>query len=175
MDVESGTNSGDAGVDGAAESIDDLIDVEFADDERRREQHVIALHTVDRAAHRVAEQALAHRRGLYLRMQPRLGIERLLGLAVCDELDAGEKTASANIADVRVCIELRMERAKEVRTTAAHCIEQTVPFDHLLDGKRGGRSDRMADVRMAVLERAAAVAQRLHDPLMRQHGADRLI
>src|SRR5437773_9368416 len=102
-------------------------------------------------------------------------IERLLGLAVRDELDSGEKSATADIANVWMPIKSRVQRAKEVRTSAANSIEQTFLLDDLLDGERGCRGDRMPDVRVSVLECAAAIAQRLHNPLMRQHRADRLI
>src|SRR5437867_3452171 len=117
---------GNGAVDRRTQPFDDLIDVRFANDERRREQDVIAAHAVDRAAQRIAKQALAHRGRLDLRMQARFGVERLLGLALLYELDAGEQSASANVADVRMSVELRVECAKQVSTLPASGVEQVV-------------------------------------------------
>ena len=56
-----------------------------------------------------------------------------------------------------------------------HRVEQAIALDHLLHGERRGACDRVAEVRVAVLEEAAAAVERLDDPLLDQHRADRLV
>ncbi len=50
-----------------------------------------------------------------------------------------------------------------------------VSFDHLLDGECSRCSNRVADVRVTVLEESAASADRVHDLVARQYGADGLV
>ena len=71
--------------------------------------------------------------------------------------------------------ERRVQPLRQSFTLPAHRGKQTVAPDHLLNGQRRGAGDRMADVRVAVLEQPAAVGQRLGDAPLREHRADRLI
>src|SRR5688572_29453694 len=56
-------------VDGRAEPFHDFADKCFIDDKRGRDKHMIAARAVDRAAHRIDEEAARHR----LRLDP--GVE----------------------------------------------------------------------------------------------------
>src|SRR6476659_1495503 len=76
----------DRGIDRVAEPLDDGIDLLRVDDERRREQHMIAARTVDRAAGGIDHQAARHRLALDARIELELRIERHFGRAVLDQL-----------------------------------------------------------------------------------------
>src|SRR5437588_5990080 len=51
----------DRGIDRVAEALDNGIDLLRIDDKRRREQHMVAAHAVDRAAGRIDHQPARHR------------------------------------------------------------------------------------------------------------------
>ena len=53
--------------------------------------------------------------------------------------------------------------------------DQIVPHQHALHGQRGGAGDRMADVRVPVLEESGSSGNRVDHATADQHGADRLI
>ena len=57
---------------------------------------------VDRAAHRVGHEAAGHAFALDPRMQLQRGIEGALVAPIGDELEAEEKPATADVADMRM-------------------------------------------------------------------------
>ncbi len=67
------------------------------------------------------------------------------------------------------------ERAPQVVAAILYLLQQPVALDHQLHRKRGGGRDRMADVGVAVLKQAAALAQGIDDAALGQHRADRLV
>ena len=87
----------------------DLFERVVADDERRRQQHVVALPAVDGAAHRVDHQPFGHGARLDARVQLQPRIERLFAAAIRDQLDCLEQAAPADVADLRVRTEGRVQ------------------------------------------------------------------
>src|SRR5213080_2213035 len=76
------------GVDRLTEALDDRVDCAIIDDERRRDQHVVAARAVHCAAHGIHHQAARHCFTLDARMQLQFRIERLLGAAIGDQFYA---------------------------------------------------------------------------------------
>ena len=136
---------------------------------------MVAVPAVDRSAHRIDAQAARHRLGLHARMQPQRGIEGRLADAIGDELEADEKSPAANVANVRMLAESVRETPVQARTLSLHCVEQPVARDHLVHGERGGARHRVSDVRMSVLEEAAARGERIANRVGDEHGTDRLV
>ena len=88
-----------------AKLVDQLTDLRIRDDERRRKQHMVAVHAIDRAAHRIADQPGFERRLFDLSVDPQLWIECSLGLAIRDQFDATKQSAPTDVADVRMLSE----------------------------------------------------------------------
>src|SRR5207245_1595902 len=86
-----------------------------------------------------------------------------------------EESAAANVTNVRMIAEAGTERAIQIAAKRSYPLDQAVALDDTLHGKRRGGSDRVADVRVAVLEHAAAVLDRFDDTPVSEHGADGLI
>src|ERR1700733_10393116 len=74
----------DGRIDGIAETLDDHIHLLPVHDERRSEQNMVSPDAVDRAAHRVDEQAARHRFALDQRVQLQWRSKGLLGITVGD-------------------------------------------------------------------------------------------
>ena len=91
------------------------------------------------------------------RVQLALRIERFLGAAVGDQLDALEQAAPAHVADKGMIAEALLQPARQMRALRADVGEQIVAADDALHGERRGAGQRMADVGVAVLEDAGAV------------------
>jgi len=136
---------------------------------------VVAALAVYRAAHRVDQQAGRHRLRLDARVQLVARVEGLLRAAVLDQLDADEQPAAADVAHMRMRTQPLAQRALELRAALAHVREQLVALNHLLHRERGGRSRRVADVGVAVLEQPAAAAHRIDQLARCEHRADRLV
>src|SRR4051812_38845496 len=103
------------------------------------------------------------------------GIERRLAGAVRDDLDSAEQPATANVADVMVIAEALGEALLEQVAHLPHTLQQPVRADDLLHRQRRRAGYRMGEIRMAMLEGARAVADRIDDAAGREHRADRLI
>ena len=67
-----------------------IVELFGLDDKRGGQQQMVAVHTVDRTAHWVANQAGLERGLLYLTVQCSLRIKRLLGLLVGDKFQPNE-------------------------------------------------------------------------------------
>ncbi len=155
------------------EPLDDGVDVCGVGDEGRRQQHVVAAHAVEGAAHRIDHQAAGHGLLLDAGVQLVLRIERLLAAPVCHQLDGLEQAASPHVADVMVVAEALAQAPRQVLALAAHVGQQIVAPDHLLHGERPGAGQRVAEIGVAVLEEAGALGERLEDLGAHEHGADR--
>lgn len=146
-------------------------------DERRREQHMIAVFAVDGAVHRIHHQAALHRLALDDDgVQPLLRIEGLFRCAVPHQFDADEEPTPANIADVRM---LRMpftQRRAQLLAARLHVVEQFVFGDHVLHGKCRRARRRVTDIRVTVLkEEARAADDGVVDRVGHERRANRLI
>src|SRR5437867_1783093 len=126
------------------------------DDERRREQDVIASPPVDRASHRVGHEAAGHTFTLDAEVELQRGIERFLGCPVADDLDAEKKAAAADVADMRMVAETRGEPRGERCTEHAYFGEEAVALDDFLHGERRRASDRMPEIGVPVLKESSA-------------------
>src|SRR4029450_6172760 len=126
------------------------------DDEGRREQDVIAGAPVERPAHRVRHQPARHAFALDAEVELQRRIERGFGHPITDELDAEKKSAAANVADVRMVAEALGEARRQRGTARADLGEESVALDDLLHGERCRASDRMAEIRVSVLEESCA-------------------
>ncbi len=131
--------------------------------------------TIDRPAHRIHQQAARHRLGLDRRVQFDLRRERRLRLAVPHEFQRQEQPAPADIAHVFVRAKRIAQHLPQQCAPALHLRQQVVTLDHLLHRQRRRCRHRVADIRVPVLEHAAALAQRVDDRLVREHCADRLV
>ena len=85
-----------------------------------------------------------------------LRVERLLGAAVGDDLDALEEPAAAHVANERMIAKAILQAPRQIRALPAHIGEQVVAANDLLHGQRRRARKRMAGVGMAVLEGAGA-------------------
>ena len=85
-----------------AETLHDHVDCRSIDDERRRNQNMIAAHAVDRATRRIDHQPAGHRFALDARMHLQVRVECLLGAAIGDQLDPLQEAAPAHVADERM-------------------------------------------------------------------------
>ena len=133
------------------------------------------MQAVDRAAHRVAQQAVREGARLDAGVELFRRVERGLAGTVAHQLDAEEQAPAANVADVRVRRELPLQRGEQLRAAGAHAGQQVIAFDHALHRQCGGARHRVAEVGVAVLEHAAAVAQRRDHTFVCEHRADRLV
>ena len=96
-------------VDGRRQLVYELFEVRRLDRVRRCNQHVVALATVDRPAHRVANQPVREGLALQARMKAATRIERRLGAAIRDELQGPKEAAAANIADMLMVFKSLLE------------------------------------------------------------------
>ena len=138
----------------ASEALDDHVDLRRADNEGRRQENVVALDAVDRAAHRIDHEALRHRLALDAGVQFQGRIERPLARPVADQLERPEKPAAANVADERVLGEALVQATLEPCAHLDHVGEQPIPSDDVLHRQRRRRGHRMAHIGVAMLEAA---------------------
>ena len=82
--------------------VDHLSLFIFAEIIGRRQQHMVALAAVYCPAYGVTEQAVFHRSAFYRFVDLQRWIERLLAVAITNELDADEQAAPANVANIGV-------------------------------------------------------------------------
>ncbi len=66
-------------------------------------------------------------------------------------------------------------RSAQPASASAHGVEEVVAHDHLLHCERRGTGHGVAEVRVAMVEHAAALGEGLDDLALRQHRADRLV
>jgi hypothetical protein len=149
----------DGGVDRVTEPIDDGINRCSVTDERRCDQDMIAGAAVRGPAHRVDQQIALHGLGLYPHVYPALGLEWPLIRALGYELDAPEQAPTAYITDERMSVEARVQGVAKLRAPRAHAIEQSGASHCLLHGQRRRARQRVADIRMAVLEAGRAMGE----------------
>src|SRR5690606_17048960 len=88
------------GGDGAGKTVDDLVDFLGLNDIGRCQQHMIAMHPVDGAAHRIAHQPSRHRLFLDPGVNAKGRIERRLAVLVRDKLDSAKQASPPDIADM---------------------------------------------------------------------------
>src|SRR5216684_6884275 len=163
------------GVDRFAKPFHDRVQQRRLHDEGRRQQHMIAAHAIDRAAHRIDHQAAGHRLALDSRVQLQPGIKRRLGAAIGDELEALEQTASAHIAHVGMIAEPLVEPAREVGALRPHVGQQLVAAYHALHGQGRGACKRMTHVSVAMLKGARTSGDGFENLVLDQKRADRRV
>ena len=161
----------DCGIDGVCETFDDRVDRAAVDDERRRQQHMIALRAIHRSAHRINHQSASHGFALDLRMQFALRIERLLGSAVGDDLQPLKQPAAAHVADKGMIAEPLLQPPCQMLALPADIGKQIVAPDDLLHGQGGGAGERVANIGVAMLKSAGAVRDGLEDFVLRRIAA----
>src|SRR5687767_2266273 len=108
-------------------------------------------------------------------MHAQLRIERFLGGTVLDELDAAEESPAADVADMWVLAKRAAQLVLKKLPQGLHPREQAIVVQALLHRKRTCAGRGMADVGMAVLEKAAAAHNRSRNLFCNQNCADRLI
>lgn len=108
-------------------------------------------------------------------MQLALGVERGLGVARRDQLEAAEEPPAADVADVGMVAEAVLEAPLETVAQLPHAGQQVAGLDGTLNGQGRGAGGGVADVGMAVLEEARALGDGRADALADQGRADRLI
>ena len=102
-------------------------------------------------------------------------VQRFLGVAVGDQLDAAEQPPAPDIADIRMLPERGFQTFLQTRTHGVDVFHQAGArhdLDHLVGGCGG---DGVADIGVAVLEQARAVPERVIDLSRKQRRPDRLI
>ena len=150
-------------IDRFAEALDDRLDLLRVDDEGRGQKHMVALHPVDRAAHRIDHETASHRLALHVRVHLERRIERTLAGAILDQLERPKKPAPANVADEGVVGEAFGEAALQEVAHRDHVGNEIVALNDLLYGERGGCGHRMAHVSVAMLEGTRAVGEERPD------------
>ena len=125
----------------------------------RRDDDVVALLAVDRAAHRIAGQAARDGLRLDALVQLQRRIEDRLGGAVGDELQRPEQAAAANVADMAVVAEAFLQGGLQRCAHRADVVQQVVLADDSLHLQRGGAGDRMRLIGLAVQEAAGPVGR----------------
>ena len=98
-------------------------------------------------------------------MHAPLGIERLLGGAVLNELDPPEEPPAPDIAHVRVVFEVVTKARFKCLPQGFDSGKNPVLVQPLLDRERSGTRRGVADVGMPVLEEAGAAHDGITDLL----------
>ena len=136
---------------GRVENVDDLVDSRSVDDERRRDEHVIASETGDGAS-RIDEQAVAASDFGCGEGHVPMAWEGLSLAAIADELDAGEQPSATNIAD-DVVSSLELAQALMKVHAGLRCVDDKASFDCLPDDFRCDRGGQgVARIGVTVLE-----------------------
>src|SRR5689334_6709459 len=107
------SDTGDSRLQGRAEAFDDHVQLGRLDNEGRGEEDVVAVHAVDRPAHRIDDESPLHRLPLDPRMEFRRGIERPLAGAIADQFERMEEPAPPYVADVAVIAETLLQAPVE--------------------------------------------------------------
>src|SRR4029079_11661749 len=81
----------------------------------------------------------------------------------------------ANVADVPMRPERVPEALAQSGALPLHGGEQIVADDHSLHGQGRSTRDRVADIRVTVLEKTAAGRERRANSVADEHGADRRV
>ena len=63
----------------------------------------------------------------------------------------------------------------KLRSRTCHAFDQAVALDNLLHRQRGRTGDRMAEIRVSMLEKSAALPDGFDDARLRKHGANGLV
>src|SRR5882757_7551232 len=158
-----------------AETFDDYLHLPLVHDERRGEQNMVSSGAINRAAHRVDEQAARHRFALDQCVQLQFRSKGLLGTAVSDQFDTAVQTTSADIADVMMVGEPLFQPALEMAAHLNHIGQQAIATNNILHRKPGGGGHRVAHIGMTVLEEARPFGKGLEYLLAEQDGPNRLI
>src|SRR5579872_1367723 len=131
-------------IDRNSKSIDNDLDVRWTHDIRRREQYMIAENSVRAAAGGIDHQPARHRRLFEPLRELGLRWERRLVFAILDQFDAAEETSSANVADMGMLAEPRIQESAQLLATRPDIVEQMVAIDRLQHRKRRGADHGMA-------------------------------
>ena len=115
---------------------------------------MIALHAIDRPAHRIDHQTPRHRLALDARMQFRRGIERPFAGAVADQLERPKEAAPRMSPTNGCCPKRSLRRRSSLAPISDHIGEQPVPPDDILHRQRRRCGHRVAHIGMAVLKGA---------------------
>src|SRR5947209_369826 len=102
-------------IDRIAEAFDDDIDVLSRRNEGRCDQHMIAADAVDGSAHGIDYQSVAHGLSFDADIELEHRIERLLRVAVGNQLDRLKETPAADIADMMMIAEPLAEAVPKMR------------------------------------------------------------
>ena len=103
-----------------ASSSDQRVELGIRDDERRRQQHMVAVAAVDRAAHRIDHQAAAIASRLDARMQLQRRVEgRLAWRGRAPARSPWNRPAAADVAHVRVRAEGGLQALAQARALRA--------------------------------------------------------
>src|SRR5262249_19709227 len=102
----------------------------------------------------IAGKPALERGGLDLLMQFLRGTERLAAGAVGDELDRLKQPAAPDVADMTMIAKTLRQPPLEMSSQLFHAVEQVLIADHPLHFERCGAGERMAEIGVAVLERA---------------------
>ena len=108
-------------------------------------------------------------------MQPLGRIERRLARTVGHEFERAEQAAAADIADMGMLAEPRLEATLQEVAHRDDVREEIVAPDDLLHGERRRRRHRVSHGGVAVLERAGAVGEGVENALRQEDRADRLV
>ena len=136
---------------------------------------MVAIAAVDRAAHGVAQHAVLHGLRLDLRVQLESRVKGRLAGLVLHQLHAPEQAAATDVANMRVAVETGMQLLLQVSATRQHLRHQVVALDHFLHRQRSRSGHGVANVSVAVLEQATALAHGFHNLVLRQYRANRLV
>src|SRR3954466_8949628 len=149
-----------------------LLEVLRPGDERRRElDHRVA------AVVRAADQAEAEQLGGQVAAQERLGLlvaERLLRVAVLDELERVEVAGAAHVAD-DLDVAQRLEHRAEVCLVLADVLEQALALEDVEVRHRDGGAHRVPAPRDPVSEGVRPLEERLDDAVGRDDRAHRRV
>src|SRR5436190_11962708 len=158
-----------------AQLVDDFGDVRLSGDEGRRQHHMVAPFAINDAAHRIADQAISHRAFLHPAADLEGRIESLFAAAVSHEFDRHEKSASPDIADIRVLAETIDQRGVQRVALPPHVCQQVLITDLLLSSKRSSTRRRMSCESVPVHHDIAAALDHTMYFLRDQHCTDRHI
>ena len=137
-----------------AETLDDCIDIRGGDDVGRREDDMIALLAIDRAAHGIGGEPAGKGFSFYAFIDLERGGENLLGGTVGDEFERPEQAAAADVADMAVVAEPVVQRGFQALAHQADVFDQIILLDDALHFQGRGAGDGVGLVGLAVQEAA---------------------
>ena len=139
------------------------------------QQNVTAPLAVDGAAHGVADESVVHSGFFEASMQFEFWIEGGLAGSVLDEFQADEKSAPANVPNVRVVSKSSHQGLFKDRTHLPDTLDQVISFDYLLYSQCCCAGRGMTEIGVPVLEKACSIMDRLVDFMVDHNGADGLV